>query len=68
MEPGIWAGATYLLTWWLLSLSAVGALFPMGGAAEFWLGATVLGTIFLTSISHRTGVDSTVLHRNTQRP
>jgi hypothetical protein len=53
MEPGIWAGATYLLTWWLLSLSALGALFATGRRREFWLGATVLGTSFMLTVVSR---------------
>jgi len=47
LAPGLWAGSTYLLTWWMLGLSALGALFGRGRRREFWLGATFFGMGFL---------------------
>ena len=35
IDPGISAGATYLLTWWLIGLTAIGALFGHGRRREF---------------------------------
>ena len=39
LEPGLWAGLCYLLTWWLIGLTALGALLARGKRREFWLGA-----------------------------
>jgi hypothetical protein len=38
-----WSGATYLLTWGLLGLSALGAIVDRGFRRVAWLGATLLG-------------------------
>ena len=38
-----WSGATYLLTWGLLGLSALGAIVDRGPRRMAWLGATLLG-------------------------
>ena len=43
LEPGLWAGLTYLLTWWLIGMTAVGALFGRGRRREFWIGASLFG-------------------------
>ena len=53
LEPGIWAGATYLLTWWVFGLTALGSVFATGRRREFWLGATFLGVGFLFIIFNR---------------
>ncbi len=47
LAPGLWAGMAYLLTWWLLGLTALGTLFGRGRSREFWLGATLFGGGFL---------------------
>ena len=44
LDARFWAGSTYLLTWWLLGLTASGAVFGRGRGREVWLGATLLGT------------------------
>jgi hypothetical protein len=53
LEPGIWAGATYLLTWWLLALTALGAVFAKGRRRECWLGAAFLGVSFMFVVFNR---------------
>jgi hypothetical protein len=53
LEPGIWAGATYMLTWWLLALTALGAVFAKGRRRECWLGAAFLGASFMFVIFNR---------------
>ena len=50
LAPGLWAGMAYLLTWWLLGLTALGALFGRGRRREFWLGATLFGAGFLVLV------------------
>jgi hypothetical protein len=52
-DPGLWAGSTYLITWWLIGLTALGALFGRGRRREFWLGATFLGASFLIAVFNR---------------
>ena len=47
LEPGTYVGLTYLLTWWLIGLTALGALFGRGRRREFWMGATFFGAGFL---------------------
>jgi hypothetical protein len=47
LAPGIWAGATYLLTWWLLALAALGACVGHGRRREFWFGAAFFGIGFM---------------------
>ena len=47
LTHGIWAGATYLLTWWLLGLAALGALVGRGRRRQFWFGAAFFGMGFL---------------------
>ncbi len=42
-DGGFWSGATYLLTWGLLGLSAIGAIVDRGRRRIAWLGATLLG-------------------------
>jgi hypothetical protein len=42
-DAGFWSGATYLLTWGLLGLSALGAIVDRGRRRIAWLGATLLG-------------------------
>jgi hypothetical protein len=43
LPPGIWAGSTFLLTWFLIGLVALGALIGRARPREAWLGATVFG-------------------------
>ncbi len=42
-----------MLTWWLLGLTALGAVFATGRRREFWFGATFLGVGFLFVIFNR---------------
>jgi hypothetical protein len=53
LDPKIAAGLTYLLTWWLIGLTALGALFARGRRREFWLGTTLLGTGFMIVVFNR---------------
>ena len=45
--PEFWSGATYLLTWGLLGLSALGAIAGRGRRRVAWLGATLLGVGYM---------------------
>ena len=45
--PGIWAGASFLLTCGLLGLAALGAAFGRGRDRERWLGAALFGFGYL---------------------
>jgi hypothetical protein len=45
--PGVWAGATLLLTWGLLGLLVLGAIFGRGRHREVWLGAALFGAGYL---------------------
>ena len=47
LTPGMWAGATFLLTWWLIGLMSPGALIGRGKRREAWLGATLFGAGFM---------------------
>ncbi len=47
LAPGLWAGTAFLLTWSLIGLTSLGALFGRGRRREFWLGATLFGAGFL---------------------
>jgi hypothetical protein len=47
LAPAIWAGATYLLTWWLLALAALGACVGRGRRRQFWFGAAFFGIGFM---------------------
>jgi hypothetical protein len=53
LEPGLWVGLTYLMTWWLIGLTALGALFGRGRRREFWMGATFFGAGFLFLVFNR---------------
>jgi hypothetical protein len=57
LEPGLWAGSTYLPTWWLLGLTAAGALFGRGRRREFWIGATFFGAGFMILLFNRLTYD-----------
>jgi hypothetical protein len=57
LDARLWAGSTFLLTWWLLSLTALGALFGRGRRREFWLGATLLGAGFMIVTFNRLPYD-----------
>ena len=50
LTPGLWAGATFLLTWWLIGLMSLGALIGRGKRREAWLGATLFGAGFMILI------------------
>jgi hypothetical protein len=43
----LWASLTYLFTWWLLGLIALRARHGPANQRGFWLGAAVLGTLFM---------------------
>ncbi len=45
--PGLWAGATFLVTCGLLGLTALGAVLDRGRRGEVWLGATLFGAIYM---------------------
>jgi hypothetical protein len=60
LDPVVWAGATYLLTWWLMGLMALAALIGRGRRREFWLGATFFGMGFLFLIFSRSPFESSV--------
>jgi hypothetical protein len=45
--PGIWAGASFLLTCGLLGLAALGAVFSRGRRRAAWLGAALFGFGYL---------------------
>jgi hypothetical protein len=53
LDRGVWAGVSYLLTWFLLGLTAPGTLFATGRRRECWLGATFLGVGFMLVIFDR---------------
>jgi hypothetical protein len=42
--PGLWAGGTFLLTWALIALAALGAVYGRRNRRAPWLGATLFGT------------------------
>jgi hypothetical protein len=46
-EPGLWAGATYLLTCGLLGLAVLGAVWGRGKRRAVWLGAALFGAGYL---------------------
>jgi hypothetical protein len=45
--PGLWAGATFLLTCGLLGLTALGAVLDRRKRGEIWLGATLFGVGYM---------------------
>jgi hypothetical protein len=47
LPPGTWAGSTFLLTWFLIGLVALGALIGRARRREAWLGATLFGAGFM---------------------
>ena len=47
LPPGLWAGSTFLLTWLLIALVALGALIGRARRREAWLGATLFGAGFM---------------------
>ncbi len=47
ITPGLWAGSTFLLTWLLIGLVALGALIGRARRREAWLGATLFGVGFM---------------------
>ena len=47
LKPGLWAGATFILTWLLIGLLALGALIGRATPREAWLGATFFGAGFM---------------------
>ena len=57
LEPGLWAGLCYLLTWWLIGLTALGALLARGRRREFWLGASFFGAGFMILVFARPHYD-----------
>jgi hypothetical protein len=52
-EAAISAGLTYLLTWWLIGIFALGVVTGRGRSREFWLGATLLGAGFMFLVFNR---------------
>jgi hypothetical protein len=56
-SPGLWAGATFLLTCGLLGLAALGGLFGRGKRREIWLGAVLFGAGYMILIFGRSPVD-----------
>jgi hypothetical protein len=46
-SPGLWAGTTFLLTWGLLGLAALGGVFGRGKRREIWLGAVLFGAGYM---------------------
>lgn len=50
-DPGLWAGATVMVTWGLLALGAVGAIFDRGPCRMSWMGATLFGAGYLAIVS-----------------
>jgi hypothetical protein len=52
LPPGVWAGSTFLLTWFLIGLAALGALFARARRREAWVGATLFGAGFMTLAFH----------------
>jgi hypothetical protein len=47
LPPGVWAGSTFILTWFLIGLVALGALIGRARRREAWLGATLCGAGFM---------------------
>jgi hypothetical protein len=47
LPPGAWAGSTFVLTWFLIGLVALGALYARASRRQAWLGATVFGAGFM---------------------
>ncbi len=57
LAPEAWAGSTYLLTWWVLGMTALGSVFAVGGRREFALGATFIGAGFMILVFDRPAYD-----------
>ena len=47
LPPGLWAGSTFLLTWFLIGIIALGALIGRARPREAWLGAALFGAGFM---------------------
>ena len=47
LDPGLWAGATFLLTCALLGFSGLGALCGRGRIRQIWLGACLFGASYM---------------------
>jgi len=47
LPAGLWAGSSFLLTWGLIGLVALGALIGRARRREAWLGATLFGAGFM---------------------
>jgi hypothetical protein len=47
LPPGVWAGSTFLLTWLVIGLVALGALVRRSRRREAWLGAALFGAGFM---------------------
>jgi hypothetical protein len=47
LAPRIWAGVTFLLTWGLLGVALMGAVFGLGRRREAWIGAVIFGIGYL---------------------
>jgi hypothetical protein len=56
MKPGLWAGATFFVTWWLIGLMALGACIGPP-PREAWLGAALFGAGFLVLTYSQTTED-----------
>jgi hypothetical protein len=44
---GLWAGATFLVTWGLLGIAALGAVFSRGRPRQVWAGAALFGVGYM---------------------
>ena len=67
LEPESWAGLTYLLTWWVLGMTALGSLVGRGRRREFWIGATVIGAGFMILLFDRPSYEDVPIFHPTAR-
>jgi len=65
--PGLWAGATFLVTWALLGLTALGAVLDRGRRGEIWLGATLFGAGYMILAFGRDPVPYPIPHLPTDQ-
>ena len=67
LAPGLWAGATFLLTCALLGFCVLGALCGRGRCRHIWLGAALFGAGYMV-LSLRPLAGSAVMAHHPHRP
>jgi len=50
MAPGLWSGGTFLVTWALIGLAVLGAVYGRGKRRATWLGAALFGAGYMVLI------------------